>query len=216
MYLTFSGACLSFGVGPMKYVVTIILLFQAHCILGDTAVVATIEWLSDHMKYSGLYEVSKVIPKEGNERYICHFKLKEKHRGDIPEIIVDDYYLSLRKPPQKLPIVEEGDTFLLFWGSHYGNSTKPVIEQIINLTNPARGWWRQIAVNNDLKLLTEGKEILKLYKNRLRINPKVVPLEYNIIDGKSKVVELRGDIKDFDVWAAVHSGSGTYAILPKE
>lgn len=87
-------------------------------------------------------------------------------------------------------------------------------EWCINLDNPATGGYKTIAISCDVKLLKTKNEILKVFEERLKSNPKADPV---VIDDYSKDNRFELDYADSpELFSAIYGGSAYYLKVPAD
>lgn len=84
--------------------------------------------------------------------------------------------------------VKKGDEFLICF-QHHKTGEKTVLQNI-NLDNPQIRGCSDIAATSELKLLKTKKDILKVFEDRLKLNPKGDPVESGDFS-KDNRVELK-------------------------
>jgi hypothetical protein len=117
----------------------------------EIRVAATLEWLADHCRESGIYKVQSVEKKEHvTGSYKLSFALERELRGRPARTTSAAYYPGKHVHADR-PSVQVGDEFLICFQHDVMNEVRPV--QLINLTNPALSFPKFIAVSSRLELL---------------------------------------------------------------
>ena len=186
----------------------LMLLIVSAMAKGEISVTASLEWLADNCIDSAVYTVTDIVEKKKLQNgYTVSLKLKESFRGQPSEIIKVTYY---KVGKEKHPIVEKNDEFLVCFQHNRNGNKQPV--QIINLDKPQQGGYKFIAVSTDLKLMKKKENILKIFKDRIKKNPKRDPV---LISDYSK--DNRYELIPFTkVWRAIYGGSSCYIRVPKD
>jgi len=176
----------------------------------EIMVAATLEWLADHCRESGIYKVQSVEKKEHlTNSYEVSFVLARELRGTPPQTTADSYgpskYVHVDRPS-----VQVGDEFLICFQHYTRTEVRPV--QLINLTNPGLSFGKFIAVSSDLELHRRKADILKIFFIRLRSHAKCKPVEIGDYSQDNRV-ELESGT---EVFSAVYGGSACYVRVPED
>ncbi len=174
-------------------------------------VASTLEWLADHCIDLGVYTVTAALPRKGQTNSSdVTFQLNRTLRGKPVARFEDLYYAVSRPPKVKLPIVQVGDEFLVCF-QHYRTGEKRSVQRI-SLSKPQTVGYPHIAVTSKLKILKNGKQILKVFEGRLKQRRKVDAVR---IDDYSKDnrFELEPQMQPYYV---IYSGSSCYLRIPKD
>ena len=191
-------------------IAAVIVLGIPAAVRAEIMVAATLEWLADHCADSGVYEVRSVRKVEHlTNSHKASFSLKRTLRGKPPRVVTDSYYPS-KHVHEERPSVRVGDEFLICFQHYSTGEVRPV--KLINLTNPGLSFPTFIAVTCDLKLLRNGKDVLKVFEGRLRLFPKGDPVEISDYS-KDNRFELEPHTEPF---SAVWGGSSCYVRVPKD
>lgn len=175
----------------------------------ETSVVPSLEWLADHCIDSGIYTVSAIEKKDGENSYGLSLMLKRNLRGNPIKQMVQDY-CKIRLQDQKRDLVQKGDEFLICF-QHHDTGEKGTL-QTINMDYPQIAGFSYIAVSCELKLLKSKKDILKVFEGRLTSHPKGDPVE---ISDFSK--DNRFELSSYpEIFSAIYGGSDCYIRVPKD
>ncbi len=176
----------------------------------EIMVAATLEWLADHCRESGIYKVQSVEKKEHlTNSYDVSFVQERELRGRPPQTTADSYgpskYVHVDRPS-----VRVGDEFLICFQHHSRTEVRPV--QLINLTNPGLSFGKFIAVSSRLELLRRKEDILAVVFFRFRSHRQGKPVEIDDYSQDNRV-ELESGT---EVFSAVYGGSTCYVRVPED
>jgi len=176
----------------------------------EIMVAATLEWLADHCRESGIYKVQSVEKKEHlTNSYEVSFSLERELRGNPARTVADAYYPGKYVHAGR-PSVRVGDEFLICFQHYTTGEVRPV--QLINLTNPGLGFPKFIAVSSNLELLRRKADILEVFFTRLRSHAQGKPVEISDYSRDNRVELPFGA----EVFSAVYGGSTCYLRVPED
>lgn len=177
----------------------------------EIMVASSLEWLADHCIDSGVYRATSVRKeKDLTACYKVAFAIQETLRGDPARSAEERYHRSPPPVPEDPPIVEVGDEYLICF-QHCENGDRRIV-QLINLSKPQAVGVPYIAVTSDLKILKDKREILSLFRDRLKKQAKVDPVKINDYS-KDNRFELQADT---ELYKAVWAGSSCYLRIPSD
>lgn len=194
----------------MKICFVLMMIFGlCNLVQAEIMVAPSLEWLADHCIESGIYVVSDIKEEENKVSVTLSLTLKKGLRGPPSKEIKQRYYKIKLIDPESV-FVKKGDEFLICF-QHHKTGEKSVIQKI-NLDNPQiRG--SDIAATSELKLLKTKKDILKVFEDRLKFNPKGDPVESGDFS-KDNRVELKPSCGE--LFYAVFSRSACDLRVPKD
>lgn len=177
--------------------------------IAEIVVGESIEWLVDSSEMIGIYYGVK---KEKTKAYSV-VKLKVKLKGNPPSIY--DSELASYRPKEERNKIPKACDFLVFFNY---NQDKISIHYNINLTFPQSIGSYGVALTKDCNVLTNGDDILKLVKSRIKLNIKVPKMV--LLDGIDRMSPPSSSFIRIRAWGeaegALWAGSACYLVVPAD
>jgi hypothetical protein len=172
----------------------------------------TLEWLADTCPYIGVYRVQSTSPIDSDPSHYLHIvsSLTGALRGEPPKDFAFEY-------PGPGPGCNEGqvdpavgDRFLIFLRDAGPKDIR--WEQIISLARPAKHCYPYVALRPDFTLLTDGKQIERIVRDRIAKRPLKAMGWREYPRDLSSVEIPPGTPAD----EAINAGSRCYLIVPDD
>ncbi len=140
---------------------------QAEIVLGES-----LEWLAETCSHVGIFSSAAICwglayPEGRAEAPVCGRGIKQL-RGTFPETFVFRYPIWETQRGETEIYARDGDAFLVFARQTIGGDIRVV--QVISLSRPLLRPSRNAALRPDFTVLTDGRAILSVVKERIRLH----------------------------------------------
>jgi len=172
----------------------------------------TLEWLADTCPYIGVYRVESASPIDADPSHYLHIvsSLTDALRGEPPKDFAFEYpgAGTTSNPGTADPAV--GHRFLTFLRDAAPKDIR--WEQIISLTTPAKQGYAYVALRPDFTLLSDGKQIERIVRDRIAKKP-LKAMAWREYPGRLSTVEIPPGTPAYE---AIDLGSACYLIVPDD